>query len=102
MPDAGAPTGLVVREVQRDGRGIDRAPTRRYARAAGCIEAEEAHGRALKLAPTLGDDLCVKLGNLACRRGDMAQAAQQWEAVLRLNPGHALARANLAGAGVAR
>jgi tetratricopeptide (TPR) repeat protein len=71
-------------------------------RAGRWDEAEEAYGRALKLAPTLGDDLCFKLGNLACRRGDMPQAAQHWEAALRLNPEHALARANLAGAGVAR
>ncbi|HET9134940.1 MAG TPA: DUF4388 domain-containing protein [Gemmatimonadales bacterium] len=71
-------------------------------RAGRWDEAEEAYDRALKLAPALGDDLCFKLGNLACRRGDMARAATHWEAALRLNPEHALARANLAGAGMAR
>jgi tetratricopeptide (TPR) repeat protein len=69
-------------------------------RAGRWDEAEEAYERAAKLAPALGDDLYFKLGNLACRRGEMPLARQHWEAALVLNPDHALARANLAGSGV--
>jgi tetratricopeptide (TPR) repeat protein len=69
-------------------------------RAGRWDEAEECYERAAKLAPALGDDLYFKLGNLACRRGDLAGAARQWEQALVYNPEHALARANLAGSGV--
>lgn len=69
-------------------------------RAGRWDEAEEAYERAAKLAPALGDDLYFKLGNLACRRGEMPLARQHWEAALVLNSDHALARANLAGSGV--
>lgn len=68
-------------------------------RAGRWDEAEEAYGRAVKLAPSLGDDLHFKLGNLACRRGDLAAARRSWQEALALNPGHALARANLSGSG---
>ncbi len=64
-------------------------------------EAEEAYQRAVVLAPTLGDDLYFKLGNLACRRGDLALARDYWEQALTINPHHELARSNLAGAGAA-
>ncbi len=64
-------------------------------------EAEESYERATKLAPALGDDVYFKLGNLACRRGDLAAARRHWEAALVHNPDHALARANLAGSGAA-
>ncbi|MBP6572544.1 MAG: tetratricopeptide repeat protein, partial [Gemmatimonadales bacterium] len=66
-------------------------------RAGRWDEAEEAYLRAAKLAPALGDDLFFKLGNLACRRADMPTARQHWEEAVRLNPEHALARANLSG-----
>jgi tetratricopeptide (TPR) repeat protein len=66
-------------------------------RAGRWDEAEEAYQRAAKLAPALGDDLYFKLGNLACRRADMMGARQYWEEAVRLNPEHALARANLSG-----
>ena len=66
-------------------------------RAGRWDEAEEAYQRAAKLAPALGDDLYFKLGNLACRRADMPTARQHWEEAVRLNPEHALARANLSG-----
>lgn len=62
-------------------------------------EAEESYARAAKLAPTLGDDIYFKLGNLACRRGEMPLARRHWEEAIALNPEHALARANLAGSG---
>ncbi len=64
-------------------------------------EAEESYERAAKLAPTLGDDIYFKLGNLACRRGEMPLARRHWEEALALNPEHALARANLASSGTA-
>jgi tetratricopeptide (TPR) repeat protein len=70
-------------------------------RAARWEEAEEAYARAATLAPELGDDLYFKLGNLSCRRGDLPAARTHWQAALALNPEHALARANLAGAGAA-
>jgi tetratricopeptide (TPR) repeat protein len=66
-------------------------------RAGRWDEAEEAYQRAAKLAPALGDDVYFKLGNLACRRADMSVARQHWEEAVRLNPEHALARANLSG-----
>jgi tetratricopeptide (TPR) repeat protein len=69
-------------------------------RAARWDQAEEAYRRAATLAPTLGDDLFFKLGNLACRRGDLPEARRHWEEALTINPGHALARSNLAGAGM--
>jgi tetratricopeptide (TPR) repeat protein len=70
-------------------------------RAARWEDAEEAYRRAATLAPTLGDDLFFKLGNLACRRGDLGAARHHWEEALLINPSHALARSNLAGAGLA-
>ena len=70
-------------------------------RAGRWDEAEESYDRAAKLAPTLGDDLYFKLGNLACRRGDMPKARRHWGAALAINPEHALVRANLAGSGAA-
>lgn len=70
-------------------------------RAARWDEAEEAYERAAALAPELGDDIWFKLGNLACRRGDLSTARTRWQTTLSLNPEHALARANLAGAGAA-
>lgn len=68
-------------------------------RAGRWDEAEEAYQRAAALAPALGDDLHFKLGNLSCRRGDLDGARRHWQEAITLNPEHALARANLAGAG---
>ncbi len=70
-----------------------------FYRAARWDEAEESYQRTAALAPDLGDDLYFRLGNLACRRGDLAAARSHWERALTINPEHALARANLAGAG---
>ncbi|HET7041628.1 MAG TPA: tetratricopeptide repeat protein, partial [Gemmatimonadales bacterium] len=58
-------------------------------------EAAEAYQRAAKLAPDLGDDLYFKLGNIAFRQRDTAQAREHWKKVLQLNPGHQLAKTNL-------
>jgi tetratricopeptide (TPR) repeat protein len=68
-------------------------------RAGRWEEAEDAYERAAALAPALGDDVHFKLGNLACRRGNMSDARKHWQEALSLNPEHALAKANLAGAG---
>ena len=65
-------------------------------RAGRWDEAEEAYERATRLARSLGDDVYFKLGNLACRRGDLATARRHWEQAIAFNPDHALARANLA------
>jgi tetratricopeptide (TPR) repeat protein len=62
----------------------------RYAEAAAHYE------RAAALAPALGDDLYFKLGNLAFRDRDTPRARAAWERAIALNPGHQLARANLA------
>ena len=70
-------------------------------RAGRWDEAEESYERAVKLAPVLGDDVYFKLGNLACRRGELVLARQHWEHAIAINPEHALARANLAGSGIA-
>jgi tetratricopeptide (TPR) repeat protein len=58
-------------------------------------EAREAYERAAKLAPDLGDDLYFKLGNIAYKRRDKSLARESWSRATTLNPGHALARANL-------
>lgn len=68
-------------------------------RAGRWEEAEEAYDRAAALAPKLGDDLHFKLGNLACRRGDLDLARNHWREALAINPEHALARSNLHSAG---
>ncbi len=68
-------------------------------RAGRWEESEEAYERAATLAPALGDDLHFKLGNLACRRGDLVAARRHWREALGINPEHQLARANLASAG---
>jgi tetratricopeptide (TPR) repeat protein len=70
-------------------------------RAGRWDEAEESYERAARIAPALGDDVYFKLGNLACRRGDLTAARRHWEQAILLNPEHALARANLAGSGIA-
>ncbi len=58
-------------------------------------DAREAYERAAKLAPDLGDDLYFKLGNIAYKRRDKTVARDHWGRAAALNPGHALARANL-------
>ena len=59
-------------------------------------EAFEAYTRAVRLAPRLGPDVFLKLGNLHYRLGHMAEARTAWAQVLALDPTHRLATANLA------
>ncbi len=66
-----------------------------YYRSGRYEEAAQQYDRATQIDPTLGDDVFFKLGNLAFRRRDAAEARQFWEQAVRLNPGHQLARANL-------
>lgn len=58
-------------------------------------EAWEAYQRVTQLAPESGDDVYFKLGNIAFKRRDAAQATELWRRALELNPHHELARANL-------
>jgi len=63
-------------------------------------EAWEAYQRVLRLRPDLGDDLHFKVGNLALKRGEVADARAHWTRAVELNPRHQLARANLQTLGV--
>jgi tetratricopeptide (TPR) repeat protein len=65
-------------------------------RAARSDEAQEAYLKAVKLAPRLGDDVFFKLGNIAFKEMRQQEAAEAWREALALNPGHQLAKANLA------
>lgn len=62
----------------------------RYADAAACYE------QAVALAPTLGADVYLRLGNVRLRQGDRPAACTAWRRALELDPGHAIARGNLA------
>lgn len=64
-------------------------------RAGRYDEALEGYERAARLAPSLGDDLYFKLGNIAYKRRDSARARECWARATELNPDHQLARANL-------
>jgi tetratricopeptide (TPR) repeat protein len=59
-------------------------------------EAQESYLRAIKLAPRLGDDVYFKLGNIALKDRRQQEAGEYWREALALNPGHQLARANVA------
>jgi protein O-GlcNAc transferase len=65
-------------------------------RTARTDEAELAYGRALKLAPHLGDDTFFKLGNIAFQGHRPDAAAEYWREAVALNPEHQMAKANLA------
>jgi tetratricopeptide (TPR) repeat protein len=67
-----------------------------FYRSGRYAEAAVHYERAAALAPDLGDDLHFKIGNLAFRERDTARARAAWERAVALNPGHQLARANLA------
>jgi len=58
-------------------------------------DAWEHYRRAAQLLPDLGDDVFFKLGNIAFKRRDPAQASELWQRALELNPHHELVRANL-------
>jgi Tfp pilus assembly protein PilF len=64
-------------------------------RAARYDDAWDAYQRAIRLQPTLGDDVYFRLGNIAYKRQDRQLAVEYWNRALELNPGHELARTNL-------
>ncbi|MBI2795589.1 MAG: DUF4388 domain-containing protein [Gemmatimonadetes bacterium] len=64
-------------------------------RTAQYDEALESFQRAVKLAPDLGADVYLKLGNIRFRRQETAEAVKFWERSLELDPGNAIVRANL-------
>ncbi len=65
-------------------------------RAGRTDEAQASYRKAVKLAPRLGDDVYFKLGNIAFKERRQQEAGEYWREVLALNPGHQLAKANLA------
>jgi tetratricopeptide (TPR) repeat protein len=58
-------------------------------------EAADAYGHAIKLAPELGGDVYLKLGNIRFRQQDKPEAVRLWERALALDPANAIVRTNL-------
>jgi tetratricopeptide (TPR) repeat protein len=58
-------------------------------------EAAEAYGRALQLAPGLGDDTYFKLGNIHYKRMNREEAVRLWRQALEINPANSVVRTNL-------
>ena len=54
-----------------------------------------AYQRAIKLNPTLGDDVYLKLGNIRFKRQERDEAVRCWEQALELDPDNAIVRTNL-------
>lgn len=71
-------------------------------RAGRFEDALDAYARALRLAPSLGPDLHVKLGNLRFKRQETRDAEAHWERALELDPANTAARANLEALAKAR
>jgi tetratricopeptide (TPR) repeat protein len=64
--------------------------------AAGRYEdALEAYQRAVKLNPSLGDDVYLRLGNIRFKWHEVDQAVACWERALALNPDNMTIRTNL-------
>ena len=64
-------------------------------RAGRYDEALEAYRRAVNVAPDLGDDVYLRLGNIHFRRHDRGEAIRCWERALELDPDNAIVRTNL-------
>jgi tetratricopeptide (TPR) repeat protein len=64
-------------------------------RAARYDDALECYQRAVKLNPSLGDDVYLKLGNIRFKRQERDEAVRCWEQALALDPGNAIVRTNL-------
>ena len=64
-------------------------------RAARYDDALEFYQRALKINPSLGDDIYLKLGNIRFKRQERDEAVKCWEQALVLDPGNAIVRTNL-------
>jgi tetratricopeptide (TPR) repeat protein len=65
-------------------------------------EAREAFGRVVRLAPGLGADVWLKLGNIHFRHGALDAAREAWTRALALAPDHRIAQANLRSLDAAR
>ncbi|MDQ8158491.1 MAG: tetratricopeptide repeat protein [Gemmatimonadota bacterium] len=59
-------------------------------------DALEAFERVVRLAPSHGPDVYLKIGNIHYRRGALEAARAAWDAALVLDPDHRIVRANLA------
>jgi tetratricopeptide (TPR) repeat protein len=66
-----------------------------YYRASQYDEALESYQRAVKLDPSLGGDIFLKLGNIRLRRRETEEAIRCWERALELDPGNSIIRTNL-------
>jgi tetratricopeptide (TPR) repeat protein len=64
-------------------------------RSARYDDALECYLRAIKLNPSLGDDIYLKLGNIRFKRQEREEAVRCWEQALVLDPGNAIVRTNL-------
>ncbi|MEP6618424.1 MAG: DUF4388 domain-containing protein [bacterium] len=64
-------------------------------RAARYDDALECYLRAIKINPSLGDDVYLKLGNIRFKRQERDEAVRCWEQALVLDPGNAIVRTNL-------
>jgi tetratricopeptide (TPR) repeat protein len=49
----------------------------------------------VKLDPSLGGDIFLKLGNIRLRRRETEEAIRCWERALELDPGNSIIRTNL-------
>ena len=58
-------------------------------------DALEAYQRAIKINPSLGKDVFLKLGNIRYKKQDPQEAARCWERALELDPGNEIIRSNL-------
>ncbi|MDP9348300.1 MAG: tetratricopeptide repeat protein, partial [Gemmatimonadota bacterium] len=58
-------------------------------------EAAEAFGRAVQVAPALGDDTYFKLGNIHYKRMNREEAVRLWQRALEINPANHVVRTNL-------
>ncbi len=59
-------------------------------------DALESFARVVRLMPSHGPDVYLKIGNVHYRRGALADAQASWEQALALDPDNAIVRANLA------
>ena len=58
-------------------------------------DAVEQYTKAVELRPDLGDDVHLKLGNVAYKQGDRERALRWWERAIEMDPGNGIARTNL-------
>lgn len=95
----------VLREVLRDEPGLPQLNKNLgdlCYQSARYEEAWDAYQKAVKITPDLGDDVYLKLGNIAYKRNDKERAAALWKTALGMNPQNELARANLQTIGALR